>query len=211
MNAKRKTSAVLTEGTKTVGLTGQSGAGKTMVSEIFAQRGFGVINCDQVARDVTAPMCECIFDLYQYFPECIDKKTMTLDRRALGKIVFADREKLELLNHTIFRYIRKEINWRIANMAPDLKYILLDAPTLFEAGMDERCDFVVSVTAAEEIRLRRVMERDGLDEESAKERFSSQHSTEFFEKNSDYVIRNDGSMEDVIRQTEEVIERIKGG
>lgn len=188
-----------------VGLTGQSGAGKTLVSEIFEEHGFGVINCDQVARDVTQPMNECVFEIHDEFPECVDEETFTLNRRALADIVFSDREKLDMLNRIIFRYIRREINGMIAALKVNHEFVLLDAPTLFEAGMDKRCDYIVSVTAEEELRLKRVMERDGLDEESAGKRFASQLTAEFFETHSSYVIRNNGSMENVRSQTLDVI------
>ena len=65
----------------TVGLTGQSGAGKTVVSEIFKEHGFGIINCDMVAREVTTSGSDCNRELSEHFPACFDDK-LTLDRRA---------------------------------------------------------------------------------------------------------------------------------
>lgn len=196
---------------KIVGLTGQSGAGKTTVSDVFLEQGFGVINCDVVARVVTRPMSDCVFDIRAEFPHCVDEETMTLDRRALGEEVFRDRKKLDALNGIIFRYIRREISRVIGKYSVKYRYILLDAPTLFEAELDKRCDVIVSVTAAEDIRLGRVMKRDGLEEKRVRERFSSQYSAEFFEANSDYVIRNEGSEEELVRSAKDVIKKIKEG
>ncbi|SFC94014.1 dephospho-CoA kinase [Ruminococcus albus] len=191
-----------------IGLTGQSGAGKTLVSQVFEENGFGVINCDMAAREVTETGSECNRELADIFPECFSDD-LTLDRRALGSIVFADRQKLDILNSVIFRYIDKLLDEKIAKYSIDYDYVLLDAPTLFEAGADKKCDIIVSVTADEDIRLRRITTRDGLDEASVKNRFASQHSQGFFEENSDFVIRNNGKSEDAVRQTIEIIDRIK--
>ena len=191
-----------------VGLTGQSGAGKTLVSQIFAEKGFGVINCDMAAREVTEAGSACNRELAEIFPECFDDK-LVLDRRALGSIVFADRKKLDTLNTVIFRYIDKLLDEKIAQYSIDYEYVLLDAPTLFEAGADKKCDVIVSVTADEDIRLKRITERDSLDEASVKNRFASQHNQTFFEEKSDFVIKNNGKSEEAVRQTIDIIDKIK--
>ena len=193
-----------------VGLTGQSGAGKTLISEVFERNGFGVINCDHIAREVTSAGSECNRELAIYFPTCFDDE-LVLDRKALGQIVFADREKLDKLNSIIFRYIRKAIDDRIEELGRCYEFILLDAPTLFEAGADKQCDIIVAVTADEKLRLKRVTERDGIDEASAARRFASQLSTEFFETHSDCVINNSGSREESELRAEQIIDKIKEG
>ena len=193
-----------------IGLTGQSGAGKTLVSKVFKENGFGVINCDMAAREVTEAGSECNCELAKIFPECFDDD-LVLDRRALGRIVFSDREKLDILNTVIFRYIDKLLDEKIAQYSIDYEYVVLDAPTLFEAGADKKCNVIVSVTADEEIRLRRITVRDGLDEASVRNRFASQHSQRFFEENSDFVIKNNGETEDAVEQTKEIIDKIKEG
>lgn len=192
----------------TVGLTGQSGAGKTVVSEIFKEHGFGIINCDMVAREVTTSGSECNRELSEHFPACFDDK-LTLDRRALGAIVFADREKLDILNSIIFKYIRQRISEHITELEDKHDSVILDAPTLFEAQADKLCDVIVAVVADEDIRLKRIIKRDGLDEKSVMQRFSSQHSTDFFRQNSTYVIYNNGTSQDTREQTEAVINHIK--
>ena len=191
-----------------VGLTGQSGAGKTLVSRVFEDNGFGVINCDTVARNVTETGSACNKELSKYFPTCFDEK-LELDRHALGSIVFSHRDKLDILNRIIFRYIRELIDENIAELSKDHSFILLDAPTLFEAGADEQCDIIVSVTADSDIRLKRIIMRDGLDEDSVLKRFESQHSEDFFRAHSDYVIENNGDTADTIVQTKMIIDKIK--
>lgn len=192
-----------------IGLTGQTGAGKTTVSEIFASHGFETINCDKTARTVTTDGSQCNKDLSGIFPECFDS-ALSLDRRRLGQIVFNDSDKLAKLNSTIFPYIIKEISKQINKLAAEeKKFILLDAPTLFEAGADKLCDMIVSCIAEEKIRTERIVSRDSISYELAKSRISSQKPDSFFIDNSDYIIRNNGSVSDAFAQTEHIIKQIK--
>ena len=129
----------------------------------------------------------------------------------MGRIVSADREKLDLLNSIIFKYINALIDEKIKELSLCCDFILLDAPTLFEAGADSKCDVIVSVTADEKLRLKRVTKRDGIDEESVKKRFSSLHDEDFFEAHSDYIIRNNGSSAESEAQALKIINEIKEG
>ncbi len=193
-----------------VGLTGQTGSGKTTVSRLFTENGFAVINCDEVAKNVTVGASSCCKALAKIFPECFDG-ALTLDRKALGKIVFNDSEKLRQLNETVFPFIIAEIEAEISSLKHSgEKYILLDAPTLFEAGADRMCDFIVSCVAEENTRLERIIKRDLITKELAVSRMSSQHSEEFFRENSDWVIENNGSAHCTAQITNEIILKIKG-
>ena len=125
-----------------VGLTGQSGAGKTTISDAFRENGFEIINCDIVAREVTKAGSECCKKLAKIFPDCFDDG-FALDRRKLGEIVFSDKARLQMLNDTIYPFINKLIDEKIN--ATESEFVLLDAPTLFEAGADKLCSVIVSV------------------------------------------------------------------
>ena len=131
----------------------------------------------------------------------------SLDRQKLGEIVFSDKNKLQMLNDTIYPFINKLIDEKIN--ATESEFVLLDAPTLFEAGADKLCSVIVSVVADFGIRLERITKRDGISAELAKKRFSSQHTMEFFKAHSDFVIENNGSVNDTFQKTCEVIETIK--
>ncbi|MBO5449144.1 MAG: dephospho-CoA kinase [Ruminococcus sp.] len=194
--------------TKIIGLTGQSGAGKTTVSEIFAKNGFGVINCDLIARKATENGSECNKQLAEFFPDCFDENFM-LDRKALSREVFGDPDKNKILGTIIYPYITKLIEKEILRLSGEYDYILLDAPTLFEAGADKLCSIKIAVLADPEIRLERIMQRDGISETLAKKRFSSQHSADFFKEKCDYVIYNNGEAESAAEQAEKIIGMIK--
>ncbi|MGN0622696.1 MAG: dephospho-CoA kinase [Oscillospiraceae bacterium] len=193
-----------------VGLTGQTGSGKTTVSRVFSENGFEVIDCDKLSRAVTADGSECNKALAKHFPDCVDNE-YHLDRNAMAAVVFNDTIKLKLLNDTIFPFITAEINRNILTMTKNgAEYILLDAPTLFEAKADKLCDVIVSCIADASVRKKRIIERDDISAELAESRIASQHSDEFFINNSDYIIKNNGSLQDAELQTAEIINKIKG-
>lgn len=192
-----------------VGLTGQSGAGKTTVSDLFKKNGFAVINADLVSRKVTEPGTDCCKTLSTYFPSCFDNE-YTLDRRALANIVFNDKSKLELLNNLIFPFISKDIDAEINKLWQNGEnLILLDAPTLFEAEIDDKCDCIVSVIADFDVRIRRVLKRDNIPVELVKSRFNSQLSEQFFISKSDYIIKNNMDLKHLISETMNTISQIK--
>lgn len=193
----------------TVGLTGQSGAGKTTVSEVFKNHGFSVINCDTAAREAVLPETECTKELEEKFPQLfIGGK---LDRKKAASLLFSDRALLDSYNSVIFPHIITLINSKIKIEEENgARYILLDAPTLFEAGIDKKCDCVVSCIADRSIRINRIMNRDSLTYELAEKRLASQKSEKFFIENSDYIIENSGEINKAISSAEAVINKIKG-
>ncbi|MGN0690784.1 MAG: dephospho-CoA kinase [Oscillospiraceae bacterium] len=192
-----------------VGLTGQSGSGKTTVSAEFAAAGFMVINADILARQVMEKGQPCLEETAENFGSEILLPDGSLDRRLLGKIVFSDRIRLDELNRICYKYINRLVEQLISEYGrKGEKYVLLDAPTLFEAGEDKLCSVIVSVIADKELRLKRVTERDKISVSDAEERFKSQHDTEFFRSRSDYVIENNGSPAELRNRAEEIIHHI---
>ncbi len=192
------------EGIVLIGLTGQSGAGKTTVSKIFGEGGFAVIDADKIARKVVEVGTPCCEKIKEIFPECFED--CILDRKKLGGIVFNDKNKLELLNKTIFPFIITASLTEIREFkAKGIKYVLLDAPTLFESKMDLLCDFVVSVVASHEKKIARIMERDNLTLQSAENRVSSQKSEGFYRENSSFVIENNEDISLLKAKVEKII------
>ena len=193
-----------------MGLTGQTGAGKTTVSGYLSRLGYRVIDADMVARHVVAKGGECITELAEHFGEEVLLPDKTLDRRKMGDIIFADKEKRALLNKIIFPYIQREILGEVKRMRADgAPIIFLDAPTLFESGIYKQCDKIVSVIAPESTRLARIIARDKLTKERALSRMKSQHSDEFYTGRSDYVICNGGDLSELREQLDSVIDKIE--
>lgn len=196
--------------TVVIGLTGQSGAGKTTVCRVFDECGFAVIDADKIARDVMEKGKPCLEETAEYFGKEILNSDGTLNRQKLADIVFNDREKLGQLGAISYPYITSEILEMInRSREENMKYVLLDAPTLFESRADDFCDLIISVTASEEKRLGRIAERDGITQEQIRKRFASQHDEKFFVKHSDFIIKNDKSVEILREKAREVAEKIK--
>ena len=193
-----------------IGLTGQTGAGKSTVSKIFAENEFAVINADLISRKVVEKGEKCLDELTEIFSPCILNDDGTLNRKVLGGIVFTDKTKLEMLNSIIYPYITSEILNEIRNYSESgYKLILLDAPTLFESHADDFCEIIISVIADEKIREKRIIERDGLTQKQAQDRMNSQHDADFFAANSDFVIENNDTIDTVNGISKEVSDKIK--
>lgn len=185
-----------------IGLTGQTGAGKSTVSKTLSSRGITVIDCDLVAREVVDKEKELLADLAIEYGIGILNQDGTLNRRKLGSIVFADREKLDRLNEIIFPYIKRNIADKVTFLRKKgIPMVVLDAPTLFESGIDKECDDIISVIAPEELRLNRIMVRDHLSDTEARNRIASQHDDAFFIENSSRVIVNDKDVEHLYHES----------
>ena len=198
------------DGVMIVGLTGQTGAGKSTVSRVFADNGFAVINADSIARLVVEKGSKCLDEISDYFGSGILNPDSTLNRKALAKVVFTDRCKLDSLNTIIYPYITGEILRQIKRFSENgEKLILLDAPTLFESHADDFCEIIISVLAEPETRKLRIIERDGITSQQAENRMNSQLDAEFFISHSDYIIDNDDSIENVNAISREVSDKIK--
>jgi dephospho-CoA kinase len=196
--------------TQLIGLTGQSGAGKSLVSDIFKQNGFAVVDADLCAREAVEPGSECLTEIAEIFGEKVINADKTLNRKALAEIVFSEKGELKKLNAVMHPFILDIVCKKISKLQNEgYRFIILDAPTLFESKADDICDRVISVTAKEDIRKKRIAERDNISEEAIEKRFKSQHSESFFIKHSDFVIRNNNSIDELTKKTNEVAEKIK--
>ena len=184
----------------TVGLTGPSGAGKGAVASLFARYGVPSIDTDAVYHSLLVPPSACLIELTARFGQGILDKNGTLDRKALAAVVFAPGHEAELsdLNRISHRHVLDEVRRLLTVYEAEGKpAVLVDAPQLFESGFDAECDFILSVLAPHEVRLARIIARDGLDEARAIARMDAARPDEFFRENSDAVILNYGSVEDM--------------
>ena len=192
-----------------VGLTGQTGAGKSTVSQFFSKFGLSVIDCDQVAREVTARGSDCLIQIVREFGDVLTSK-QDLNRRVLGAIVFQNPAKLARLDEILFPAIRSRMAEKTSSLEKaGAAIVVWDAPTLFESGADQECDCIVSVVASKTIRLNRIMERDGLSPKMAENRMKSQKSEAFFIEHSNIVIRNNDGLSDLLEQSKKAVEKIR--
>ena len=189
-----------------IGLTGQSGAGKSTVSAVFESRDFSVIDCDRIAREA-ARNSAFLNELSERFPQKLLNPDGSLNRQATADLIYNDTRAREKYQRVIFPYIIYEM---IREIKESGGIVVLDAPTLFEAGLDIICDKIVAVTADTEMCVRRITERDKIGEQQARERLSSQKSAEFFRIHSDYHIENNTTAADLRENAAKVADKIKG-
>lgn len=193
-----------------IGLTGQTGAGKSTVRKLLKAKGAAVIDADFVAHEVTDNNLSCLTDIVEHFSCMVLDEKGKLNRRALGRIVFSDRKKLALLNKIMFPYIVSAIKGQVtAYEQAGAQIIVIDGATLIESGCAKMCSVLVSVTADEETRLTRIIHRDGISKRDAVRRVSAQNPEEFYIKASDYVIKNNGTPGDLERAAEKVLDEIE--
>ncbi|MFV0497590.1 MAG: dephospho-CoA kinase [Candidatus Fimivivens sp.] len=189
-----------------IGLTGQTGAGKSSVSEIIGAQGIPVIDCDAAAREVVADEKGCLADIALEFSISILNMDGTLNRKKLAEIAFGDPKKLERLNALIFPYIRSYLKDRIRQLQAQGEWaVVLDAPTLFESGFDADCDAVVAVIAPEGLRLNRIVVRDHLTDEEARRRIAAQHNDAYYTARAQFVIVNDEERQQLRVKTLELV------
>ncbi len=195
-----------------IGLTGQSGAGKSTVRKLLGAKGAAVIDADFIAHDVADNNLSCLTDIVEHFSCMVLDDRGKLNRKALGRIVFSDQKKLALLNKIMFPYIVSAIKGQVtAYEQAGAQIIVIDGATLIESGCSKMCSALISVTAEEETRLTRIIHRDGISKRDAVRRVSAQHPEEFYIKASDYVIKNDGTPGDLERAAEKVLDEIEQG
>ena len=194
---------------KIIGLCGGSGSGKSEVSRIFSDFGIPAIDLDKVYHDITGRPSECLTDLTREFGVGILKTDGTLDRDALRSIVFcSDKsdEKLKRLNKISHYHVIVETEHILDEYRKSgIAAAIVDAPLLFESGFNKKCDVVIGVSADREIRISRIMHRDGITREAAELRISKQLSDDFIIKNVDIVIKNDHSLSELNKMIESII------
>lgn len=174
-----------------LGLTGQTGAGKSTVSKILEKYGCYHIDADLVARETIDSDEKVKSELKNRFGDDVIGNDGKVNRKLLGAKAFADPQSTLDLNSITHPAVNKKVQSIIAKKEQEnVKAVIIDAIALFESGEDKLCDYTVSVIAPKDIRLKRITARDSISEEKALERINAQKDEEFFSVNSDYIIKN---------------------
>lgn len=174
-----------------LGITGGTGCGKTTLLQLIRQRGGLVLDCDEIYHQLLISDRALLEALHQRFPQAFSDGSF--DRKKLGSIVFADAQALSDLNAITHSAVRQEVERRLED-APSLAAI--DAIGLFESGLNRLCDLTVAVTAPEEARVQRLMQRDSISPEYARSRIAAQPSARWFAERCDAVLENNGTAEE---------------
>ncbi|WP_353948116.1 dephospho-CoA kinase [Sporolactobacillus sp. Y61] len=183
-----------------IGLTGGIASGKSTLSAWLNRHHYPLIDADRISREVVEPGSGALKQIADAFGPHILHKDGSLDRQALGRIIFTDKEKRRRLNEMLHPLIRARMRKEISTFRKlGAPVVFLDVPLLFEGGLDHWADKTIVVTVNRENQLHRLMTRNGLSRSQAETRIAAQMSLKEKERKASAVIDNNGS----IRQTEE--------
>ena len=197
-----------------IGLTGPSGAGKGAVAQIMSEYGIKHIDADAVYHNILIPPSECLDELVEYFGYGILNAGGMLDRKVLAGMVFGDenREKLEALNKITHKYVCARIRQIVRHFENSGELAcVIDAPLLFEAGVERDCNITVAVLADKGIRAERIAERDNITISAAEIRINSQKCDDFYREKADVCIYNNGDMDHLKKTVIELLDQYSLG
>lgn len=195
---------------KLIGLTGGIASGKTTVAKILQRLGAAVVDADALSREVVEPERPAWKEIIKAFGEEILQADRALDRQKLRATIFnnpAARKTLESIIHPRVRALAEERIGRHA--AAGYEIVVYEVPLLFEGNLHEWLRPVVLVACDVQIQKQRLQYRDRLNTEEAQRHIDAQMSLEEKRRLADYVIENDGDLEDLERQVQAVLKKIK--
>ena len=173
-----------------IGLTGPTGSGKTTALRVLEKMGFTIVDCDALYYELLKRNEMLRGEICAAFGE-VFLPDGTLDRPTLAKAVFGDQKKLKQLDTIVARAMNAAVDGIIESCRG--RGVVIDAIKLIESGLGEKCDLTVALTAPADVRLRRIMERDGIDEAYAKKRIDAQKKDSFYKKHCMFLLENRAS------------------
>lgn len=194
---------------KVIGVTGTSGAGKTTICKILEEKyNAYIIDADEVAKKLSQKGNMYLEDIVKYFGTTIVDSNGDLKRKELANIIYEDNEKRDYLNQLTFTYVVEEIKEMI-NSFKNERLVAIDAPLLFESGLDKKCDLVIGVIADEKQKIERICKRDKITKEVAKKRLSIQISENELKKRASYIIENKDDLKILERDIKKIEVKFK--
>ena len=179
-----------------IGITGNSGSGKTEIAKKLAKRlDASLINADEIVREMSKP--GQIY--YQKILEIFGKEITIengLNKRKIAEIIYNDSEKREELNNLTYKYIVDEIKAQVEREKAT-QNIVLDAPLLFESGLDKICEHTIAIFAEEKIKIKRICKRDNISEDTAIARLNIQKDNQYYVDRAEISIQNNGKIEEI--------------
>ncbi len=194
---------------KIIGIVGGSGAGKSVLCEALEKRGIPTLDTDKTAREVVQKGKPCLDELVKEFGTRILTPDGELARKALASLAFSDEERHTRLNEITHHYICIEIKkWLSQREKEGFFAACIDAPMLFESGLDSVCDIKVAVVADREARIKRITERDGISRADAENRINAQKSDAELISLCDITVENTGELAELNEKAQELAKRL---
>lgn len=179
-----------------IGITGNSGTGKTEITRILAKKiNAEIIDADKIVREMTEKDTEYLRKIIEFFGKEILIKQNKLNRKKLAQIIYNNNQKREELNKLTSKYIGEKIKEK--TKISKCENIIIDAPLLFECELDKICDINISIIAEENIKIERICKRDNITKEEAKLRLNVQKQDKYYIEKSNYIIKNNGKIEEI--------------
>jgi dephospho-CoA kinase len=194
----------------TLAVTGNTASGKSLVAQMFRDKGCALIDADKVAHGLYASNPSLVRQITLEFGEDVLHPDGSLNRKRLGQHVFGDPRALAALNRLVHPHLLIELREQILSTLKVMNNVVVDAALIVEWGIQREFDHLVMVTSPEPQRLARLMERDGLSRDEAEARIRSQMPEEEKRKVAEFVIENDGDEEGLRRKVEAVWEKVGG-
>ena len=195
---------------KIIGLTGGSGSGKGMAGKLFSALGCSIIDTDRLYHDMIEADSPCSRAIIERFGKKVQNDKGGIARACLADIVFDKREELATLNSIAHTFIRAECDKLISShKEAGTEILIIDAPQLFEAGMQDICDATVAVVCEKQTRIKRICSRDGISTLKASARIAAQISDAFFVGNCDFIIENNSDAAHLLLNVKKVLDKIK--
>ena len=177
---------------KVIGITGPTGAGKTTALGALEQLGGRVVDCDVVYHQLLVQSTPMLRELRERFGDQVFQSDGALDRKALGAVVFEDGKALADLNEITHKYVDAQVKHFVEQARQaGAPAVAVDAIALLESGIARHCHCTVAVLAPDEVRVRRIMAREGISEQYARLRVHAQKDEAWFRANCTYVLMND--------------------
>ncbi len=192
---------------RVIGITGSSGSGKTTVCKIIKKLyNSEILDADKVAKELSNDVNSDYYrEMVKLFgKECLLEDNM-LNRKKIAEIIYQDEAKRESLNNLTFNYVVKKMKKDLSEIK-DKDLVIIDAPLLYEAGVDKLCDKVIAIIAEKSNKVKRICLRDGIDELFAKKRLLIQNEDDFYINKADYVIYNNKDFKELEESIKKVLE-----
>ena len=191
-----------------IGITGGIASGKTAVSDYVKKMGYPVIDADELSREIMEPGSPVLNEVRKTFGKAVFHADGSLDRQALGRLVFSDRAARQQLDAITHPAIGRLAQQRFSEHRHDA-LVFFVVPLLYESGMDQYCDSVWLVHVDDALREKRLMARDNIDAAYARQKMASQMTEMERLSHRPEVIRNDGNLEQLHKQVQALIKKLQ--
>jgi len=179
-----------------IGVTGNSGSGKSEISKILSNKiNAKIIDADKVVKELYTPGHEYYNKILELFGNKILEKNNKFNRSKIAEIIYNNESEREKLNNLTYKYVVDEIKKMVKK--ENNNNIIIDAPLLFESKLDEICDITVAVLAEKSLKINRICTRDNIEQKIAISRLAIQKEDSYYQKKADYIVTNNGKKDEI--------------